>query len=112
MDRGKRRTLFWVASPAAFFVVVNVAGALGMGRIHRRIALLYAGMPGAAVVLASALAVFSVALAHVAAVRAEDGRVSLRIHGSYQTILLLGLASLAFAWLYYREYGWQYSFLY
>jgi hypothetical protein len=112
VDRAKLRMLFWVASPAAFFVVVNVAGALGMTEVHRRIALLYGGQPGATVVLGSALAAVAIALRHLVVVRAGDGRFSIAFHGSYQTAVILGLAFLAFAWLYVREFAWQYAFLY
>jgi hypothetical protein len=111
VDR-RKRLLFWLASPSAFFVLVNVAGELGMSRIHRRIALLYGGQPGATVVLVSALAALAVALHHLVEVRAGDGHLSLKIHGSYRAVLGLVLASLAFTWLYIREFAWQYSFLY
>jgi hypothetical protein len=104
--------LYWLAIPSVFFVLVNVASALGMSRIHRRIALLYAGQPGATVVLVSALAALAIALSRVVTIAAEDGRLSLKIHGSYQSALPPLLASLAFAWLYNREYGWQYAFLF
>jgi hypothetical protein len=104
--------LFWLAIPSALFVAVNVAGALGMSRLHRRIALLYGGQPGATVVLVSALAAVAIAVGSLVEVRTAEGHLSLKIQRSYQTALMLGFASLAFAWLYLREFAWQYAWLY
>ena len=104
--------LFWLALPSALFVAVNVAGAFGMSRLHRRIALLYGGQPGATVVLASALAAVAIAVVQLVEVRDGEGHLSLRIQGSYQAALMLALASMAFAWLYVREFAWQYAWLY
>jgi hypothetical protein len=112
VDRARLRMLLWVASPAAFFVVVNLAGSLGMTRVHRRIALLYGGQPGATVVLVSALAAAAIALLHLVEVWAGDERFSIKLQGSYQTAVIFGSASLTFAWFYVREFAWQYAFLY
>lgn len=116
VERGNRRriSLFWLAIPSALFVVVNALRALGIipQALHRRIALLHGGQPGATVVLASAIAAFAIAIDRVAAVSAEEGRRSLKIQASYQTALVFVLALLGFAWLYTREYAWQYAWLY
>jgi hypothetical protein len=79
-------------------------------RLHQRIAGLYGGQPGAAVVLLSAFAAIGLALGRLTAVGAEDGRLALRITAPHQTVLAtvvsLAFVSLAFARLYADEYAW------
>ena len=104
--------LLWLAAPSAFFLFVNVIGALGMSQVHRKFALsVYGGQNGAAVVLVSALAALAIAIGRVAEMRRETGRFFLGFQGNHTAlILVIGfLIPWLFGRFYVREYGWLYT---
>ena len=116
MGRDLRRALLWLAIPSALFVFFKTLSGLGIDQVpHQRIAGLYGGQPGAAVVLLSAFAAFGLVLGRVVDLTAENGHFALRVKASYQAGVVvaagLALATLVFTRLYANEYAWVWGLL-